>query len=375
MALRRTYGVAITAGIAALALLLGACGSKSKGGGTTAPPGGASNSSTTPGGSTAPTSNFTACMVTDTGGIDDKSFNASAWAGMQKAQSDGKAKVSYVQSKAETDYKTNISKLESQNCKLIVTVGGLMGDATTAAAKAKPSQYFAEVDYFGNGTNLQGLQFNTAQGAFLGGYLAAAYSKTGIVATYGGLKIAPVTIYMDGFQEGINYYNQQKGKSVKLLGWDEKKQNGSFAGSFTDQTKGQQLATNFVAQGADVIFPVAGGTGLGSAAYAKSSGKAVVIWVDTDGVNSAPQYTSVFLTTVFKGIDLAVTKAVEDSSGGTYATKDYVGTLDNGGTGLSPFHDFDSKVDSSLKSELDTIKQKIISGEIKITSPAQPKVS
>jgi basic membrane protein A len=373
MAVRPRYGVAITAGAAALALLLGACGSKSKdngggGGGGTTPvsSGGSSN---------APTSDFTACMVTDTGGIDDKSFNASAWAGMQKAQADGKAKSSYVQSKAETDYKTNIAKLEGQDCKLIVTVGGLMGDATTAAAKAKPSQHFAEVDYFGNGTNLQGLQFNTAQGAFLGGYLAAAYSKTGVVATYGGLKIAPVTIYMDGFQEGINYFNQQKGKNVKLLGWDEKKQNGSFAGSFTDQTKGQQLATNFVAQGADVIFPVAGGTGLGSAAYAKSSGKAVVIWVDTDGVNSAPQYTSVFLTTVFKGIDLAVTKAVEDASAGTFATKDYVGTLDNAGTGLSPFHDFDSKVDSSVKSDLDTIKQKIVSGEIKITSPAQPKTS
>jgi basic membrane protein A len=180
---------------------------------------------------------------------------------------------------------------------------------------------------------------------------------------------------MDGFQEGVNYYNQQKGKSVKVLGWDEKSQKGSFAGSFTDQTKGQTLATNFIGQGADVIFPVAGGTGLGSAAIAKSGGKAVVIWVDTDGFVSAPQYGSVFLTTVFKGIDTAVTKAVEDASGGTNATTDYVGTLDNGGTGLSPFHDFQSKVDSSLQSELNQIKQKIISGDIKITSPSQPKTT
>jgi basic membrane protein A len=372
MALRRIHGVAITAGVAALALLLGACGSKSSGGGgSTTSAGGASSG----GSSTAPTSSFTACMVTDTGGIDDKSFNASAWAGMQKAQSDGKATVSYVQSKAETDYQTNIAKLEGQNCKLIVTVGGLMADATQAAAKAKASQFFAEVDAAGNGKNVQGLQFNTAQGAFLGGYLAAAYSKSGVVATYGGLKIPPVTIYMDGFQEGVNYYNQQKGKSVKVLGWDEKSQKGSFAGSFTDQTKGQTLATNFIGQGADVIFPVAGGTGLGSAAIAKSGGKAVVIWVDTDGFVSAPQYGPVFLTTVFKGIDTAVTKAVEDASGGTNATTDYVGTLDNGGTGLSPFHDFQSKVDSSLQSELNQIKQKIISGDIKITSPSQPKTT
>ena len=376
MALRRIQGVAITAGLAAFALLLGACGSKSSPGGNTNTNTSSTNapsSSTTSGSSTAPTANFTACMVTDTGGIDEKSFNASAWAGMQKAQSDGKATVSYVQSKAETDYATNISKLEGQNCKLIVTVGGLMADATQAAAKAKPTQYFAEVDAAGNGKNVQGLQFNTAQGAFLGGYLAAGYSKSGVVATYGGLKIPPVTIYMDGFQEGVKYYNQQKGKNVKVLGWDEKSQKGSFAGSFTDQTKGQTLATNFMSQGADVIFPVAGGTGLGSAAIAKSRGKAVVIWVDTDGFVSAPQYGSVFLTTVFKGIDTAVTKAVEDSSGGTFATTDYIGTLDNAGTGLSPYHSFDGKVDAGLKSEVEALKQKIISGAIKITSPSQPK--
>ena len=126
-------------------------------------------------------------------------------------------------------------------------------------AKAKPSQHYAEVDSGGNGTNLQGLQFNTAQGAFLGGYLAAAYSKTGKVATYGGLKIAPVTIYMDGFVQGVQYYNQQKGKNVKVLGWDPAKKQGVFAGKFNDPSgEGVKIANNFIAQNADVIFPVAG---------------------------------------------------------------------------------------------------------------------
>ncbi len=313
-------------------------------------------------------------MVTDTGGIDDKSFNASAWQGMQKAQSDGKATVKYVQSKAETDYVPNITSLIGEKCNLIVTVGGLMATATGNAAKANASQDFAEVDAAGNGKNMQGLQYNTAQGGFLGGYLAAAYSKTGVVATYGGLKIPPVTIYMDGFQEGVNYYNQQNGKNVKVLGWDEKAQNGSFAGSFTDQTKGQTLATNFISQNADVIFPVAGGTGLGSAAAAKASGgKAVVMWVDTDGCISASQYCSVFLTSVVKGIADSVTKAVEGAATGSLSAKDYIGDLSNGGTGLAPFHDFDSKVPADVKSKLDSIKQDIISGKIKITSPSQPK--
>ncbi len=366
--MRQLNGTAVLATAAAAALLLAGCGSKkSDNTGASAGPSGSAASSG------AAASSFKACMVTDTGGIDDKSFNAAAWQGMQKAQSDGKATVSYVQSKQETDYAPNISSLVSQNCKLIVTVGGLMADATVAAAKANPSQHFVEVDSAGNGTNLQGLQFNTAQAGFLSGYLAAGYSKTGKVATYGGLKIAPVTVYMDGFQEGVAYYNKQKSKNVQVLGWDEAKQNGSFAASFIDQNKGQQLATNFVAQGADVIFPVAGGTGLGSAAYAKSSGKAVIIWVDTDGFVSAPQYASVFLSTAEKNIADAVTKSVEDSSGGNFSTTDYVGTLANNGVALAPFHDLESKVDSTLKSELDQVKADITSGKITITSPSQPK--
>jgi basic membrane protein A len=347
-------------------MLLGACGSK-KANNTTPGTGGSG------GNTSAATSNYTACMVTDTGGIDDKSFNAAAWSGMQAAQADGKAKVSYVQSKAETDYATNIKSLQGQGCKLIVTVGGLMADATMAAAKTAPSQHFVEVDSAGNGKNLQGLQFNTAQAGFLAGYLAAGYSKSGKVATYGGLNIPPVTVYMDGFQEGIQYYNTQKSKNVQLLGWDETSQKGSFAGSFTDQNKGQQLANNFIAQGADVIFPVAGGTGLGSAATAKSSGKAVIIWVDTDGFVSAPQYASVFLTTAEKNMADAVKKAVEDGSSGNYATTDYIGTLANKGVGLADFHDFASKVDSGLKSELTQVAADIQSGKITIKSKSQPK--
>lgn len=350
------------AGVVALGLVLGGCGSK---------PATSSGSGSTGTASTA--SNFRACMVTDTGGIDDRSFNASAWAGMQAAQKDGKAKVQYVQSKSESDYAPNIAQLQKASCNLIVTVGGLMGQATTDASTKAPSQHFAIVDSNGNGTNVQGLQFNTAQAGFLAGYLAAGYSKTGKVATYGGLKIPPVTIYMDGYWEGVQYYNQKKGKSVQVLGWSETTQNGVFASSFTDQSQGQQLANNFIQQGADVIFPVAGGTGLGSAGAAQASGKAVVIWVDTDGVTSAPQYAGVFLSTAFKNVDNSVQKAVEDASGGTFATKDYIGDLSNGGVGLSPFHDFDSKIDPGLKSELTQLKQDIISGTIKITSPAQPK--
>jgi basic membrane protein A len=345
-------------------LSLAACGSKpsSSGGG---------------GGSSAPAaSDYKACMVTDTGGIDDKSFNASAWKGMQDAQTAGKAQTSYVTSTSENDYAPNINALISRKCQLVVTDGGLMGDATKAAAEKNPNQKFAIVDasYDPPLANVFGMTFNTAQGAFLGGYLAAGMTKSGTVATYGGLQIAPVTIYMDGFQEGVEYYNKQKNKSVKVLGWDEASQKGTFAGSFTDQNKGKQIGNNFIQQGADVLFPVAGGVGLGTAAAAEATnGKVNLIWVDFDGCENAAQYCKLFLSTVLKNIPAIVTKTIEDAAGGNFKSGAYVGTLDNNGTGLAPYHDLDSKVPADLKSEIETLKQDLISGKVTITSKVQPK--
>lgn len=351
----------LVAGVSVLALAAAGCGSKP--------------TSATPSKVATAAAKFSACMVTDTGGIDDRSFNATSWAGMQAAKTDSGTDVSYVQSTSENDYVPNISSLVAKKCGLIVTVGGLMGTATTKAATANPSQKFAIVDSPSVGANVYGMQFNTAQGGFLGGYLAAGMSKSGKVATFGGLPIPPVTVYMDGFQEGVNYYNKQKGTKVQVLGWDEAKpKSGSMANSFTDQAKGKQIATNFIQQGADVIFPVAGGVGLGAAAAAQASGgKVSIIWVDTDGCVSAQQYCSVFLTSVVKGISGAVQQAVDTAAKGTALTGGYLGTLQNNGTGLAPFHDFDTKVPAALKAELDTVKADIESGKITIASPNQPK--
>jgi Uncharacterized ABC-type transport system, periplasmic component/surface lipoprotein len=341
-----------------VALTVGACGSKP-----------AESNTTT---ATA----YKACMVTDTGGIDDRSFNASAWKGMQDAEKDGKVKSSNVQSTSENDYVPNINALISQKCDIIVTVGGLMADATKTAAQAHTDQKFAIVDaaYDPPLPNVFGMEFNTAQGAFLGGYLAAGMTKTNKVATYGGIKIAPVTIYMDGFWEGVQYYNQQKNKDVQVLGWDEKTQNGTFADSFTDQNKGKQITSNFQQQGADIVFPVAGGTGLGSGAAAQASnGTLNLLWVDFDGCENAPQYCPFFISSVVKNIPDIVTKTVTQASTGGFASGAYVGTLQNNGTSLAPFHDWDSKVPADLKAELDQVKQDIMSGKITLTSPAQPK--
>jgi basic membrane protein A len=367
-----------TAGCAAAVMVLAACGSKSKSDDSSsaaAPGSSTAASSSAAASSTAAGKAFAACMVLDTGGVDDKSFNESSWAGLQAAnKADPNITISYVPSNSGNDYTPNLTAEANKKCDSIIAVGGLMGDNVKAVAAKFPSLHFAEVDAGSSGPNVYGLQYNTAQGGFLGGYLAAGMTKTGKVATWGGLNIPPVTIYMDGFFEGVKYYNAQKSKNVQVLGWDEAKQKaGTFSGSFTDQTKGQSISQTLISQGADIIFPVAGGAGLGAGAAAKNSGgKVSVIWVDTDGCVSASQYCSVFLSSVTKNLTDSVTTYIKAAASGTFPTGSYVGTLQNNGTGLAPFHDFDSKVPADLKSELDQVKADIISGKIKLTSPSQP---
>jgi len=320
---------------------------------------------------------YKACMVTDTGGIDDKSFNASAWAGIQAAKTQASnVDPKYVASTAEADYEPNLRGFVTQKCNFILAVGGLMGDALKKVASENTSSQFAIVDSGSTGANVYPMQFATDQAAFLAGYLAAGYSKTGTVATFGGLKIPPVTVFMDGFADGVAYYNQAKGKSVKVLGWDKAKQAGSFTEDFASPAKGKALANTFVSQGADVILPVAGGTGLGAAEVAQgSSGKVSIIWVDQDGCKSAAQYCNVFLTTVVKNITDAVQKAVVTGAGGQplSPTPGYLGTLENNGVQLAPYNQFDSKVDAGLKSEVEQLKADIISGKVKVESANAPK--
>ncbi|MHB1473744.1 MAG: BMP family lipoprotein [Dermatophilaceae bacterium] len=360
----------IAAVVSVAAMALAACGAKPT---TTTPTAGGSSSGAA---ATTAVKAFKACMVLDTGGVDDRSFNQSSWAGLQAAnKSNPNIAISYIASNSQNDYTPNLTAEVNKGCDTVIAVGGLMGDAVKAVAAQNPKQQFAQIDSGSSGPNVYGLQYNTAQGGFLGGYLAAGMTKTGKVATFGGLNIPPVTIYMDGFWEGVQYYNKAKSKSVKVLGWDEKNQKGgTFAQSFTDQNMGRSISQAFVQQGADIIFPVAGGTGLGAGAAAQASGgKVSVLWVDTDGCLSAAQYCKYFLSSVTKNLTDSVTAYATASAGGTFPTGSYIGDLKNNGTGLAPFHQFDSKVPADLKSGLDQVKADIISGKIVITSPSQPK--
>ena len=368
-----------TAALAASAtVLIAACGSSK----SSAPSAGATSSSAaaSSSGSAATTGKFVGCMVSDTGGVDDRSFNAAAWAGMQAAQAaNSSISVKFSQSTSPSDYTPIINTFVSQKCNIIVTLGFAMGDATKAAATANASQKFAIVDNVTPGANVNSLVFNTVQDGFLGGYLAAGMTKTGKVATFGGQEFPTVTIYMDGYWDGVQYYNQKHGTHVQVLGWDEKTQKGSFTGDFTNQTKGQTLTQTFISEGADIIFPVAGNVGLGAAKAvqqadaAAGSQKVNMEWVDLDGCVSAATYCKYFITSVLKGETLAVKTAVLAAAGGTFKGGNYVGTLANGGVSLAPFHDFDSQVPASLKSELQQISTGIQNGSIQ--TPTKSPVS
>jgi len=358
-------------------LVIAACGSSSSTASSgTSTSASASASST---GSAATTGKFLGCMVTDTGGIDDRSFNASSWAGMQAAAAaNPNISVKYLSSTTQGDYVPNINTFIGQKCSIIVTVGFLMGAATEAAAKANPTQKFAIVDCSYATTCLTGpkesnidqLTYNTVQDGFLGGYLAAGMTKTGKVATFGGIELPTVTIYMDGYWDGVQYYNTKHGTHVQVLGWNEQTQKGSFTGDFTNQTKGQTLTNTFISEGADIIFPVAGNVGLGAAKAVQSadsaagSDKVNMMWVDVDGCVSAATYCRYFITSVEKGVVASVKATVLSAANGTFKGGTYVGTLSNGGAVLSGFHEFATKVPQSLQTELTQLTMGIENGSI-----------
>ncbi|MEO5317009.1 BMP family ABC transporter substrate-binding protein [Arthrobacter sp. CC3] len=355
-------GVA-TAGAAAL--LLTGCGAAPEAGST----------------ASATASDYTGCIVSDSGGFDDQSFNQSSYEGLKKAEKDLGIKVNQVESKTNNDFEPNLRAMVTAGCDLTLTVGYLLADATKAQAAANPESHFAIIDetYDPPIDNVKPIVYDTAQAAFMAGYLAAGTTKTGSVATFGGRKIPSVTIFMDGFADGVKYYNEKKGTDVKVLGWDKASQDGSFTNDFEKQDKGKQLTQNFLDQGADIVLPVAGPVGKGAGAAlmeAKAAGKDVkLIWVDSDGFLTAPEYKDIMLSSVMKLMGEAVETVVKDDKEGKFTNTPYVGTLANDGVQLAPFHNFEDEVPAELKSELDQLKKDIIDGKLNVESAASPAKS
>jgi len=341
----------------ASALALAGCGE--------APPTGA--------GPTGEGAEYCARMVTNSGGLEDRSFNQSSWEGLQQAEEEFGIDAEAIVSTEETDLAPNVQQAVDTGCQLIVTVGFELADATLEQAGQNPDTHFAIVDEQVEGDNIKPVVFDTAQAAYLAGYLAAGVSKSGVVATFGGGNQPPVTLFMDGFVDGVAAYNAAHGTSVTALGWNKETQDGVFTGDFENIGLGQTTAQGFLDQGADVILPVAGQVGEGAATAVLDDGDASLIWVDNDGYETLSEsYRPIVLTSIIKNTQDAMVEIVGDDLDGQFSSDPFVGTLENGGVDIAPYHERESLVSAELQAEIDSLRESIVSGETVVTSPSSP---
>jgi len=311
------------------------------------------------------------CLVTDLAGVDDRSFNASAWQGVLDAVDAGFAAEDPIllESDDETDYQPNIDQCISQGAEHIVTVGFQLGDATATNAEANPDINWTIVDfsYDPDIPNVRELVYQTDEAAFAAGYLAAGMTESGIIGTYGGLNIPTVSIFMDGLARGVEHYNEIKGADVQVIGWNVDQQDGAFTGGF-DPADPVVRATceSQLDEGADIILPVGGAINLPCGTAIQDRGiDAALIGVDQDAFFAAPEvYQPLWLTTIEKGIAIQVTRSIEDHFNGEWTAGGEVGTLANDGVGLAPYHAYEDEVPAELDAEVQQLLEDIASGEI-----------
>jgi len=248
-----------------------------------------------------------ACLVTDTGGLNDRSFNALAYKGLKKAQSQG-ITGRVITSKSASDYIPNLQACVRQGATVTIGIGFLMADAVDAIATRFPTSKFAVVDVDVTGLkhkpkNVQGLLFKEQEAGYLVGYAAGLWAKLHPVGgqqrvgSIGGVKIPPVDHYIAGYQFGAKKANPQ----IKAL--------NDYSQDFNAQAKCKEKALNEIANGAGVIFQVAGGCGLGALDAAKEK-KVVGIGVDADQAYLGTH----ILTSALKRVDVAVHGAIEASA-------------------------------------------------------------
>ncbi|MBI5303731.1 MAG: BMP family ABC transporter substrate-binding protein [Chloroflexi bacterium] len=310
-------------------------------------------------------------LVTDTGGVNDKSFNQSAWAGVQKAVKDLGGEAKFIESKQPTDYEKNIDQFATEKYDVVISVGFLMGDATAAKAKQYPNLKFAIIDnaYFptkgdkncpetvkdcyadGGLKNVTSLMFQEDEVGFLAGVVAGGMTKTNVVCTISGMEIPPVVRFVVGFQNGAKWMKP----GVQAL--------NTYIPSFTDPAKGKETATQMIGQKCDVGFGVGGNTGNGGLLAMKEKGL-MAIGVDVDQYITYPEVKDALVTSAAKNVDVAVfnyLKAVSEKSDKAGMS---TANLKNGGVGLAPYHDWESKVPADVKAKVKEATDALISGKL-----------
>jgi basic membrane protein A len=327
----------------ALAVLAAGCGSDKKAANANPAP-----STTT----TATNSNFKVGLSTDTGGLNDRSFNHLAYVGLQRAASQLGVETRVVTAKSPSDYIPNLTALAKQGYNLVIGVGFTEIDALSTVAKAFPKTHFAIVDVSnvdeGNLKNVEGLLFREQEAGYLAGYAAglAAKARGGTaVSSVGGQKQPPVDRYIAGYQAGA----KAAFPGVKLI-------NG-YSQDFSNQAKCKEVALNQIASGSVVVFQVAGGCGLGALDAAKGKG----VW--GVGVDADQFYLGTYvLTSALKRVDTAVFNSIKDAQGGHFkGGHDAVYGLEDNGVGIGKFS---PKAPKNIPAKVAAIKQQIVGGKL-----------
>jgi basic membrane protein A len=334
--------------LAAAALVAAGCGSDSNSSSS------GSNSGNS-GKSTPAAKKIKVGLVTDIGGLNDRSFNQLANQGLEQSEKTLGIQGRVLPSHANSDYIPNLSSLAQQHYDLVIGVGFLMADAMSTVAKKFPNTKFAIIDYSaaalkGKPTNVQGLLFKEQEAGYLAGYMAGLYMKDqgsgGTISSVGGQKIPPVDHYIAGYQAGAKAADP----GIKTL-------NG-YSQDFVDQSKCKEIALNQIQQGAKVVFQVAGQCGLGALDAAKEKG------VQGIGVDADQAYLgSHILTSAEKKVDVAVETAIKSAQNGSFqGGQDATFDLKNNGVGIGKTNTNGAK----YQDQVDQVKQKIMSGQITV---------
>ncbi len=304
--------------------------------------------------SAATESNVKVTMVTDMGGVNDQSFNQGAWEGLQQLGEDTGAKVSYTESKQESDYATNLDKAVDDGNMVVWGIGFAMADAVETAAKQNPDVNFAIIDnaYESPVDNLTGVTFHSQEPSFVAGYIAAMTTKTNKVGFVGGMASDVLKTFEFGYKAGVAYTNAKEGKEVEVV--------AQYTETFTDAAKGKAVGAKLYTDGCDIVFQCAGNCGNGVIEAATEANQ-LVIGVDSDQYEQAPEN---MLTSVLKKVNEAVQEVSKqlvhgDPIGGTNVEL----SMADDAVGISEHHDLmDDEVYNTAMDLCDLIK----SGEIEV---------
>lgn len=308
---------------------------------------------------------FCVGLVTDVGEIDDKSFNQSAWEGVQQAADDLGAQTDYIETRDATDYQANIALFGDNGYDVIVTVGFALGEATLEASQSYPDVDFIGVDQFiapeapegwegeWPPTNVAGLIFPEDQSGFMAGALAGMLTESNTIAAVLGTDLVPpVVAFKEGYEAGARHVNED----IEIISTYHP---GGLDVAFTDPEWGASTAAQALDQGADVIFGAGGKTGNGALIEVASHEGVYCIGVDSDQWETVPEAHPCLVSSAMKLITPGVAELVQASNDGSFPNGNYVGDV-----GLAPFHDFEDEISQDIKDRLDEIKAGLESGDI-----------